>query len=118
MATFTGKQIANSYKQLLQVGNNNIGITGELQSVQDGEGNSSALQLSNAFVNINGALQLNGVRLTSNASALNNIANLADATGIVAVSANNVHGRTLTAGTGVSITNADGPDRDWETPFN
>ena len=110
MATFTGKQIANSYKQLLQVGNNNIGITGELQSVQDGEGNSSALQLSNAFVNINGALQLNGVRLTSDASALNAIADLTGATGIVAVSAGNVNGRTLTAGTGVSITNADGTE--------
>ena len=110
MATFTGKQIANSYKQLLQVGNNNIGITGELQSVQDGEGNNSALQLSNAFVNINGALQLNGVRLTSDASALNAIADLTGATGIVAVSAGNVNGRTLTAGTGVSITNADGTE--------
>ena len=110
MATLTGKQIANSYKQLLQIGNNNTGLTSSLQTVEDGNGNSSALQLSNSTVNINGTLALNGVNITADASALNAVADLTGATGIVAVSAGNVNGRTLTAGTGVSITNADGTE--------
>ena len=110
MATLTGKQISNSYKQLLQVGSNNSGLSGNIQTVQDGSGTNSALQLSNSAVNINGNFQLNGVTLTANASTLNAVADLTGATGIVAVSAGNVYGRTLTAGTGVSITNADGTE--------
>ena len=110
MATLTGKQIANSYKQLLQIGTNNDGLTSSLQTVQDGKGDNSSLQLSNSTVNINGTLALNGVNITADASALNAITNLNGVTGIVAVSAGNVNGRTLTAGTGVSITNADGTE--------
>jgi len=110
MATLTGTQIANTYKQLLQVGSGNNGLTASVQTVQDGQGNNSALQLSQSAVNIDGTFQLNGVTLTANASALNNIADLTGATGIIAVSGGNVYGRTLTGGTGVSITNADGTE--------
>ena len=110
MATLTGTQIANTYKQLLQVGSGNNGLTASVQNVQDGQGNNSPLQLSQSAVNIDGTFQLNGVTLTANASALNNIADLTGATGIIAVSGGNVYGRTLTGGTGVSITNADGTE--------
>ncbi len=110
MATLTGTQIANTYKQLLQVGSGNNGLTASVQSVQDGQGNNSPLQLSQSAVNIDGTFQLNGVTLTANASALNDIADLTGATGIIAVSGGNVYGRTLTGGTGVSITNADGTE--------
>lgn len=110
MATLTGKQIANSYKQLLQIGSDNTGITTTLQTVQDGNGNSSPLQLTNSILNINGTLQLNGVALTANASTLNNVADLTGATGFVAVSGGDVYGRTLTAGTGITIGNADGTE--------
>ena len=110
MATLTGKQIANSYKQLLQIGSDNTGITTTLQTVQDGNGNSSPLQLTNSILNINGTLQLNGVALTANASTLNNVADLTGATGFVAVSGGNVYGRTLTAGTGITIGNANGTE--------
>ena len=71
MTTLTGKQIANTYKQLLQVGSGNIGLTTTLQDVQDGDSNNSALQLSNSTVNINGLFGLNGVILTVGASTLN-----------------------------------------------
>ena len=74
MATLTGSKIANSYKQLLQVGSNNTGLTGTVQTVQDGSGTNSGLQLSNSSVNIDGTFQLNGVTLTANASTLNNVA--------------------------------------------
>jgi len=110
MATLTGTQIANTYKQLLQVGSSNTGLIGTVQSVQDGEGNNSPLQLSQSAVNINGTFQLSGVTLTANASTLNAVADLTGATGIVAVSGGNVYGRTITGGAGVSITNADGTE--------
>jgi hypothetical protein len=110
MATLTGTQIANTYKQLLQVGSGNNGLTASVQNVQDGQGTNSPLQLSQSAVNIDGTFQLNGVTLTANASALNNIADLTGATGIIAVSGGNVYGRTLTGGTGVLITNADGTE--------
>ena len=110
MATLTGKQIANSYKQLLQIGTDNSGIVSTLQDVQDGAGNNAPLQLSNSTVNINGTLALNGVALTADASTLNNVADLTGATGLVAVSGGNVYGRTLTAGTGITIGNADGTE--------
>ena len=110
MATLTGSKIANSYKQLLQVGSNNTGLTGTVQTVQDGSGTNSGLQLSNSSVNIDGTFQLNGVTLTADASTLNNVADLTGATGLVAVSGGSVYGRTLTAGSGITIGNADGTE--------
>jgi trimeric autotransporter adhesin len=63
MSTLTGTQIANTYKQLLQVGTGNVGLTSSLQTVQDGDAANSPLQLSNSAVNINGTFQLNGTNL-------------------------------------------------------
>ena len=108
MATLTGKQIANSYKQLLQIGSDNTGLTTTLQAVQDGNGTNSPLQLTNSIVNIDGTLQLNGVALTADASALNAITDLTGITGLVAMDSGSALGRTLTAGTGITIGNADG----------
>ena len=108
MATLTGKQIANSYKQLLQIGSDNTGLTTTLQAVQDGNGTNSPLQLSNSILNIDGTLQLNGVALTADASALNAITDLTGITGLVAMDSGSALGRTLTAGTGITIGNADG----------
>jgi hypothetical protein len=85
-------------------------LSATVQTVQDGAGTNSALQLSNSTVNINGTFQLSGSTLTATAAELNAIADLTGTTGIVAVSAGQVYGRTLTAGTGVSITNADGTE--------
>ena len=108
MATLTGKTIANTYKDLLQVSNENDGVDETMRTVSDGDGTNTALQLSNAGVNINGTFELNGEAITVNASAINNMADIGSATGIIAVNSGNVYGRTLTAGTPVSITNADG----------
>ena len=108
MATLTGKTIANTYKDLLQVSNDNDGVDETMRTVSDGEGTNTALMLSNAGVNINGTFELNGEAITVNASAINNMADIGSATGIIAVNSGNVYGRTLTAGAPVSITNADG----------
>ena len=87
MASLTGTQIANTYKQLLQVGSGNVGLGSTLQTVQDGDATNSPLQLSTNAVNINGTFQLSGVTLTASASTLNAVADLTGATGLVAVSA-------------------------------
>jgi hypothetical protein len=110
MATLTGTKIANTYKQLLQVGSSNTGLTGTVQAVQDGGGNASPLELSQNAVNINGTFQLSGVTLTANATTLNAVADLTGATGMIAVSGGSVYGRTITGGAGVSISNADGTE--------
>jgi hypothetical protein len=46
MTTLTGKTIASTYKDLLQVSNSNSGIDGTLRPVSDGEGTGSPLNLS------------------------------------------------------------------------
>jgi hypothetical protein len=71
MSTLTGQKIANTYKQLLQVSTDNSGLSATVQTVQDGAGTNSALQLSNSTVNINGTFQVNGnsVALASSLAA-------------------------------------------------
>jgi len=110
MATLTGKTIANTYKDLLQVSNSNSGVDATLRNVQDGEGTNSALQISSDTVNINGTFQLGGATLTASVSALNNIADLTGATGLVAVSGGTVYGRSIAVGSPLSVTNADGTE--------
>ena len=46
MASLTNKTIASTYKDLLQVSNSNSGVDATLQTVEDGEGTSSSLKLS------------------------------------------------------------------------
>ena len=105
----TGKQISNTYNQLLKVNvSTNIGITDTLQTIQSGDATNTALQLSQSRVNIDGTLALNGVDITATASTINAFTTLTDLTGLVAMSGGTAYGRTLTAGDGVVITNADG----------
>ena len=110
MATLTGKTIANTYKDLLQVSNNNSGVDATLRTIQDGEGTNSALQISQSGVNINGNFFIGGEQLTANVSSLNNVADLTGAIGIIAVSAGSVYGRSIIVGSPLSITNADGTE--------
>jgi hypothetical protein len=70
MATLTGTQIANTYKQLLQVGADNVGLTSSLQTIQDGDASNSPLQLSTDTVNINGTFQLNGINLDTTINSI------------------------------------------------
>ena len=50
--SLTGKTIANSYKDLLQVDNSNSGVDATTRNVVDGEGTSSALYLSDDVVSV------------------------------------------------------------------
>ena len=110
MTTLTGKTIASTYKDLLQISNSNSGIDSTLRQVEDGEGTTSPLELSNSAINLTGTIQIDGVTLTANASALNNIADLTGTTGIVAVSGGNVYGRSIAAQAPLSVTNANGTE--------
>ena len=105
----TGKQISNTYNQLLKVNvSTNTGLTGTVQTIQSGDATNSALQLSQGVVNINGTFALNGTDLTADASALNAITDLSGITGLVAMNGGSAAGRTLTAGSGITISNANG----------
>ena len=105
----TGKQISNTYNQLLKVNvSTNTGITDTVQTIQSGDATNSALQLSQSRVNIDGIFSLNGTDLTADASALNAITDLSGVTGIVAMNGGSASGRTLTAGTGITISNGNG----------
>ena len=108
MTTLTGKTIANTYKDLLQVSNSNSGIDSTLRNVSDGEGTSSPLQLSNDTINLTGTIKLQGETLTANVSALNNMADITGATGLIAVNSGTAYGRTIVVTEPLSIGNADG----------
>jgi len=110
MASLTGKTIASTYKDLLQIQTSvaNSGIDGTVRTIQDGDGTNSALQISNAAVNINGTLQLNGTAITKTAEQINAITDISNITGVAVGNAGTVVGRTLTGSTGISVTNADG----------
>ncbi len=70
VTTLTGLFPGNTYKQLLQIGASNVGITGALQTVGDGEGNECPLQLSLSAVKINAtSLTINGQTITLTGSS-------------------------------------------------
>lgn len=71
MATLNNTNIFNTFKQLLQIGSGNVGLTASIQYVQDGNGNSTLLGLSNTVVSINSTtITINGstLGLTGNSS--------------------------------------------------
>ena len=56
MSTLFGKSVASTYKDLLQVSNNNIGVDDVVRYIEDGEGTRSALALSTDMVVLSGHL--------------------------------------------------------------
>lgn len=56
MSTLEGKSVAESFKDLLQVSNNNIGVDNVIRAVEDGEGTQSALALSTDTIEIRGSV--------------------------------------------------------------
>jgi hypothetical protein len=67
MSSLEGRSLSSTYKDLLQVSNNNSGITNTSSYVEDGEGTSSILALSQSHVGINTTSQgiTNGVLAVS-----------------------------------------------------
>lgn len=60
MATLQGKAVKNTYRQVLQIGANNVGVSGTLQQVQDGSGAATALSLSTGAATVTGDLTITG----------------------------------------------------------
>lgn len=52
MSDLTNQAVQSTYKQLLQIGNTNVGLSGSIQRVQDGSGTNSALGLSSGSVQV------------------------------------------------------------------
>ncbi len=64
MATFENRTVSSTYKGLLNIDNSNAGVDGTVRTVQDGEGTSSALQLSSTTVNVNGTFKVGNFTVT------------------------------------------------------
>ena len=62
MTDLTGKKIANTYKDLLQINSSasNSGVDGTLRVVQDGGGKSTSLKLSQTEAAFSGNVSVNG----------------------------------------------------------
>ena len=72
MSELTGKTIGGSYKDLLQISNNNAGVDGTLRYIEDGEGTTTGLGLSTDSI----TLSANSITLSTNQLALNGQVNL------------------------------------------
>tara|TARA_R100000278_G_C5466554_1_gene162876 strand:- start:116 stop:775 length:660 start_codon:yes stop_codon:yes gene_type:complete len=62
MADLTGKKISNTYKDLLKIktDSDNSGVDSTVRFIQDGEGNNTALKISNSEVATNGNVSVGG----------------------------------------------------------
>ena len=56
MSTLQGKTVASTYKDLLQISNNNIGVDTSVRYIEDGEGTPSVLGLSTSIVEVAGSI--------------------------------------------------------------
>lgn len=56
MSTLDGKTIASTFKDLLQVSNNNVGVDETIRYIEDGEGTVTALAISTSMVELGGDL--------------------------------------------------------------
>jgi len=65
MGQLTNQFVSQSYQGLLNLANANTGFTTNLQTITDGLGGSSPLQISQTQVNISGAFTVNGLPIQS-----------------------------------------------------
>jgi hypothetical protein len=85
MTDLTGKQIANTYKQLLKVAvSTNTGVSTALQTVQSGDGTNSALRIGTGGVAIAGSLSVTAFNVGSFTADNINVSACLSATNIVA----------------------------------
>ena len=65
MGLLTNQYVSESYQGLLNLANANTGLTTTLQTVTDGLGGTSPLQISQTQVNISGSFTINGSPVTA-----------------------------------------------------
>lgn len=101
MASLTGKTIASTYKDLLQVSNSNSGIDSTLRVISDGEATDSVFYLSSAAAQIASDAKFyfrdTGLYIYSNADGDLDI--VSDGTAIDSINLESAGGITLDAGT-------------------
>jgi len=64
MGTLVGKNINQTFRSLLRLPNDANGLTGTLQTVEDGEGTASVVQLSSTKMNVTGGFSIESVNMT------------------------------------------------------
>ncbi len=70
MGQLTNQFVSQSYQGLLNLANTNTGFTTNLQTITDGLGGSSPLQISQTQVNISGAFTVNGSPISVDTGSL------------------------------------------------
>ena len=65
MDSLTDKKIKDSYKDLLHLSNNNLGMSNVLQSIYDGAGNLSPLKISSTAISVDGELDATNLKILS-----------------------------------------------------
>jgi cytoskeletal protein CcmA (bactofilin family) len=110
MADLTGKTIANTYKDLLQSGRDGQGLPADTPvPIQDGQGNPTGFYLSLNQMDLTGIVKIQGKTLTADVSVLNAVSDFTAVSGFATGNgAGEIVGRTFSASTGISISNADG----------
>jgi len=69
MGTLVGKNINLTFRSLLRLPNDSSGLTGTLQTMEDGEGTVSVVQLSSTRMNVTGGFSIESVDMTLAGSA-------------------------------------------------
>jgi hypothetical protein len=101
MGQLTNQFVSQSYQGLLNLQNANSGLTMNLQTVTDGLGTSSPLQISQTQVNISGSFLINNVPITNGTSGTSGTSGQAGSSGTSGTSG--IGGSSGTSGTsGVS----------------
>ncbi len=76
MASLTGKKVKDTYKDLLQISNANTGVDSTLRPVEDGEGTTTPLEISETEVNISSGFKLGGTAITATGDELNHLSGI------------------------------------------
>lgn len=104
MATLQGRAIKDTYKDLLQVSNSNAGVDATLRTIEDGEGTSSALEVSTGKVNIDGNLQIGGSSIEISKKQETASGNNND---VVVIGESNFVGAGITSGNSIALSSSD-----------
>lgn len=117
--SFTGKQKKDTYKDILQVGNSNNGVSTSVTNVKAGDGSSSSLSVSDRALQVKSATNNTAALDVQNASGTSKL--LVDTTNSI-VKANGVHVNTQYANFGIGSGNSKWAgalaNRHYAVPFN
>jgi hypothetical protein len=97
MGQLTNQFVSQSYQGLLNLQDANTGFTTNLQTITDGLGGSSPLQISKTQVNISGSFLINNVPITNGTSGTSGTSGVAGSSGTSGTSG--VSGSNGTSGT-------------------